>query len=263
MSWSDEDLKKLRKLSRSLTLHQLAKEMNKPVQAVRWQIRKNGWHTTVPWKRTFAELETIKLYSDIHGRKAAGDKFGCTESVIKNIRKRYKAEVAKLHSKVTEKDLTHIRSIAISVAHKNNYSNHADDFGSYCVIYRMTHDVYNLDWLWANYMRETVGDVRNSTGRLRHNSMKFSKQVVEEIDDDNIGSAIVPSVEPSIDTFYICRVLDGLNLKTEQYIAFMLHVHFGLRYNEIALAFGVNPQKISQILKDTNRIVQAAIASQP
>jgi len=247
VSWTSEEVEHLKKLAESKTIPHIAAELGRSTGAVRWELRKMGLTTKVPWQRDHAEASRIVKYSNEHGCKSAADHYGITVAVVKGIRKRYSRAQQKKIEKADPEKLQRLRMSAIRYACTKGYAQDSEDFASHVLIQALHQPTVNLKWLLSGYLAETKGNYKTLKGAEK-NSKERWQQHIEEYPDTESPNAGVQVGETPTDSMAILRALDGVVLTLQERACFVLSIQFGLRGIEIAMVLDVTHQRVQQIL---------------
>lgn len=249
--WTQEEIEQLKLLAQKNTTPKICEILGRSHDEVRYQLRKNGISTHVPWERAFEELSAIYRYSDNHGCKEAAKHFGLSVEVVKNIRRRYMKEVKKFGQSISEGALQRLRKLAMAYAGSKGRAEYAEDFASYCTIYRLTHRSLNLEWAFVNFLRETFGNTRTGSGSLETRSNLHGIPISEEpFNEDGSPAGIqIEDTEQGGDSIAALRLADELHLKEIDRAIFILYFHFGFLQREIGQVFGISESRVNQIMK--------------
>jgi len=247
--WTEDEINRLRELVKVKTLPHIATDLGRDAQQVRYQIRKLGLSTKVPWERPITEVRKIKKFSDTHGVRAAAEKFKLTVDVVKNIRRRHVREMDTIVDELNPEALMKLRKRAAWHATAKGRPEHGEDFGSMAVIRRMTHETFNLDYLWIEYLRETFGNTKTDKGLAEVMARARTVEVNEDPDFESESPGIqVAGVDgrevigtPSFEALAV-----RYKFKDDNRTIFFLHFQWGMSQDEIATILDVTPSRISQ-----------------
>lgn len=145
----------------------------------------------------------------------------------------------------------------MALANRNRAGNLAEDFGSYAVIqslteaYAVKHGADKLTyewvgWRWTDFLRESFGDTRLISGKLKSDSrLKYSEITEEEFDDDGrVGVQVEGEIKPESVPLAV-KVADQHGIKDWPRVVFLLKYHYGFLDHEIGMLMGISAGTVS------------------
>lgn len=140
-----------------------------------------------------------------------------------------------------------MRSRAMRIARESGYGHHAADFGSYCMVRLYQGQSSDLRNMWVDYKRSEFGNTRRDRPASAKAKAKY-KDVIGE------GPGQVNPASEDDSKRAVFELLDGMKFPTSEHRAmFVMHTIFNLNMDEIGLAFGVGPSRISQKINEIKK----------
>jgi hypothetical protein len=243
--WSPTEIEELKELTKTETVNNIVKKLNRTDNEVRWKIRRLGLRTTVPWQRERKKIIAIFTYSEKFGCKNAAKKFRLSLTAIKSLRQRHKAKEKKNSKGVSGNSLIKLRKVAIRYAMTKGRSfEDAQEFASYVIIKKIeVGKSVNLFFLYINW--------NEGEGRKRYDKIYDES----ENDDDRMNKVCV-GVEQKNDMGWMDSI-SSLNQINRAIV--ILFVKFGLRMHEIAVVFNLTESRISQIFSEVSELIRDKI----
>jgi DNA-directed RNA polymerase specialized sigma24 family protein len=189
--------------------------------------------------RSENECRHIFEFYNEHGLAATMQKYNLTRHQVSGVRWRWKQREKKIASGVIIKSVEKLRIKAMGYAFRYGLQSHAEDFASYCVLRLYEGNNSDMRDMATDYKKATLGDLRTKKGKAKA--------------DANLNLADPDQLKETKSQIAIFELIDSVPLKGRERICFIMHTVFGLTYPEIALCFGINRSRVSQILTEASK----------
>jgi len=252
-NWTDEQIAELRALAKLHPLPTIVEKLGRPYQQVRYQIRKLGLSTQPLGKRALKDVAEIRKYSDRHGVKAAAEHFGLTKGIVQNARRRYVREMKEIGTEFSAEQVQKLRKAAFYWAVKKGRADLGEDFGSFAVIQRLTHEGINLKFAWGNFMNQTFGDTTNEKGLAQRQSQYRTVEITDSPDFDSPHPGIqVAGDDPREREGQLSfdALANRYSLIDRHRIIFFLHYKWGMGQSEMAEVLDCAQTRVCQLLAE-------------
>lgn len=196
--------------------------------------------TVAPAKfRSEITCRDIFEFYDEHGLAATMQKYNLTRHQVSGIRWRWKQREKKIASGVIIKSAEKLRIKAMGYAFHHGLQSRAEDFASYCVLRLYEGKNNKIRRMAVDYKRLEFGDLTTAKGKAKA--------------DANRNLADTELIPESKSQLGIFELIDSVPLRGRERICFIMHTVLGLTYPEIALCFGINRSRVSQILTEVSK----------
>lgn len=155
-------------------------------------------------------------------------------------------------SECSDKELKEVMSIARMHACRKGREHMADDFASYLMedLLKQGYLNYNLNWRWAQFLRENVGNLKHKKGRAK----AFARTTAVPIESLSDGASksklsyIVPvDPQPLPDTSEPSSHLAAKTKTLHERAVVVLKTKWGFTNAEVGEVLDVSPQRVAQI----------------
>lgn len=230
--WSEEELAKLKQLSKNHVAGDIAKEFNLSLAQVKWKLKSLGLTTRAPWARPF-ELR-LKIYKHLekYGYKKTCEVFKISYKQASKIKSRYLKSIKEQHLKADPEALEKLRRYAVGFARKRGCSfEDAEDFGIHAVVKKIELGRIGVDvyFLFINWIEE------------KH-SIRKKKDVNY---DENLGFCNREETNENKDREDFLRLIKTLDQPYKTIL--ILKFIFNFNYKDIGVVLQISESRICQL----------------
>lgn len=252
-AWTEEELSKLKEISKNHTLKELAQLFSRTPDSIRDKTRKLNLHTKGTGRDRKEQNRIYRKAAEL-GIQETANLEGLSYDTVASICSRVRSRKTKF---VTEFDGGLAKKIwwkAFIYAQKQNFSEEeAKDFASFRVLRTLDGNVKsNLMQTIIDYKRMYWGDIRTRGGRKRMLARTFDVQSELVNLDTHGGDFLKFDLPEQKDVGFALHEMMGTipDLDSRQRAMFLLWARYGYEQGEIAFLFGVSESRISQIITD-------------
>jgi hypothetical protein len=156
---------------------------------------------------------------------------------------------AKLITECSDKELKKVMTIARLNANKMGRDHLADDFASYVLedLVKQGHLRYNLGWLWATFLRGTLGNLRNEKGKAKATGRSRAVALEKALHVEDTKP--LPSDPDPFGNVY-------KEFRGKDRAVLVLKFKWGFTDQEIGDALGVSCQRVNQMYQAICETIQ-------
>lgn len=245
MTWTDEEVKKLKQLTRTHTTQRIADELGKPFSEVRYQIRKHSLKTKPANERSFKDARKIFDHSEKYGCRLTAGEFGLSIDAVKSIRRSYKKKTLARNEEHSGDKLQKYWQQARYYANQMGWPHYSQDFASYVVIQKITNPERKLQFkhLLIDFMRQEFGEMRTESGKAE----AFANHTSVAIGHENPDGSIIDIPDKPADDWFkeLIAVITEKDFTERERACFLLVAWSGFSQREVAIIFGVTESMIA------------------
>lgn len=160
------------------------------------------------------------------------------------------SQKAKPIAECTDEELRMVCEYARSHAVRMKRAELANDFASFLLedLVKQGTLYYNLRWRWAQFLRDTMGNITNKKGSAKSNAIRTQLSIEPKPGADGklMESFPIPDPKPLPDTS--AMAFAGLcKLNERERAVLLLREKWGLSLEEVAEVFNVSRERVRQI----------------